>query len=373
MKLKIKKDILLENLNNVSKALSTKNLIPVLAGIKFDLKDDGLYLTCSDNDITIQAFIEKENIESIEKTGCVVLQGKYILDIVRKIPSEVINIEIIDGFKTLINSTNSSFNLNGIDPSEFPKSNLEFNSNPIILEKKVIKKIVSQTSYATSTQETRPLLTGINFNISGNKVICTATDSYRLAKKIINLDMAVNEEFNIVIPSKNLLELVKILNEDKTDVEIHIFSNKVLFKFDNIIFQSRLLSGTYPDTSSLIPEDFLVKIDVNLTDFYNVIDRASLLTSDKDKNIVQLETNNNIMTVSSSSPEIGKVDETMEIVKNDETDIKIAFSAKYMMEALRALSDDEIEILFNGEIKPIIIKDKQDESIIQLILPIKTY
>ncbi len=372
MKFKIKKEILLNNLFDVSKALSTKNLIPVLAGIKFDLEKEGLYLTCSDNDITIQTFIKKEDI-NIEKTGSVVLQGKYILDIIRKIPSDIVAIEIIDGFKTLIYTETSEFNLNGIDPSEFPKNNLELITNPIKIEKKIIKNIISQTSYATSTQETRPLLTGINFKIEKNSMECTATDSYRLAKTLIELKENYKEKVNIVIPGKNLLELVKILKEDNENLEIHIFSNKILFKFDNILFQSRLLSGTYPDTSSLIPNEYFLKIDLDLIEFYDVIDRASLLTSDREKNIVKLEINQKQMTVSSNSPEIGKVEEKMNINKDNDNEIQISFSAKYMMEALKAMANSKIEILFNGEVKPIIIKSPDNKNIIQLILPIKTY
>ena len=115
MKLKIKKEILLDGLNKVSKALSTKNLVPVLAGIKFDLTEKGLMLTASDNDITIQVFIDKTEEMEIEKEGSIIIQGKYILDIVRKLPDEFINIEVIDELKITIYTDNSEFNLNGID------------------------------------------------------------------------------------------------------------------------------------------------------------------------------------------------------------------------------------------------------------------
>ena len=126
MKLTIKKDLLLENLNKVSKAISTKNLVPALAGVKFDLKEEGLTLTASDNDITIQTFIPVNSEDmTIEKEGIIIIQGKYILDIVKKLPDEYINIEVIDDLKILISTKNSEFNLNGISQNEYPKINLE--------------------------------------------------------------------------------------------------------------------------------------------------------------------------------------------------------------------------------------------------------
>ncbi|MFA5602317.1 MAG: DNA polymerase III subunit beta [Bacilli bacterium] len=374
MKFSINKEILLEGLNNVSKALSSKTLIPVLNGIKFILKKEGLYLIGSDSDITIQTFIEKDKyINSVEKEGAIILQGKYIVEIIRKLPNEIINIEVIDGLKTLISTKNTEFNLNGIDPNEYPNIKFEENKNPILLNKKVFKNIIMQTSFSISTQETRPLLTGINFKISKNIMECIATDSYRLSKKIVNLNKNYDDLINIIVPGKNLLELFKILDEEDNNIEIHIFNNKILFKFDNILFQTRLLNGTYPDTSKLIPEKFSIEIICNTEEFYNVIDRASLLMNDRDKNIVKLETKDNMIIISSNAPEIGKVEERLDINKKEKNNIKISFSARYMMEAIKSIKSEQIKILLNGEIKPIIIKSLDDNNLIQLILPIKTY
>ena len=373
MKFSIKKDILLENLNNVSKAVSTKNVIPVLGGIKFNLTSEGLFLTATNNDIDIECFIDKKYIDNIDVTGTIIIHGKYLLDIVRKLPEGIINIEVIDGLKLLIYTENSNFNLNGIDSSEFPNINLDISNNPIILTKKLIRNIVNQTLFATSIQESRPILTGINFKIENDNMECVATDSYRLAKKIVKLDNAVDNLINIVVPGKNIGELVKILNDDDENVEIHIFSNKILFKFDNILFQSRLLNGNFPDTSRLIPDNFELEIKADLNGFFEVIDRAALLSTEKDKNVIKFETNGNELIVSSNTPEIGKVEEKLAITKNNDKEIKIAFSSKFMLEALRTINSKDIRILLNNDIKPIILKTDSDESLIQLLLPIKTY
>ena len=168
-------------------------------------------------------------------------------------------------------------------------------------------------------------------------------------------------------------ELFKILDDDNETIEIHIFNNKVLFKHNTLKFQSRIINGTYPNTTNLLPKDYFFSINVKLDQFYSVIDRASILMSDKEKNIVTLETEGDELYIRSQAAEIGKVEEKMKINNNSGKNIKISFSAKYMMEALKAFSTKSVEINFVGEVKPIIIKSSDDESLTQLVLPIRTY
>ncbi len=375
MKFTIKKDLLLDALNKVSRAISTKNLIPVLAGVKFDLKKKKLTLTASDNDITIQTVIESNNEDDfkIENEGRIIIQGKYILDIVRKLPDKYINIEVVDELKILIYTENSEFNLNGISESEYPNIGLEESKKKVSINAGIFKNVVNQTAFASSNEESKPVLTGINFNIVGDVLECNSTDSYRLARKIVKLDKESEENYNIVIPSHNIVEFCKILTDDDETVELHIFNNKILFKTGNLKFESRLINGTYPNTSNLLPDDSLLVVSTNLNDFYDVIDRVSILTSDKEKNIVTLETVDDVLILRSSSAEIGRVEEKMPITKNNNENIKISFSAKYMMEALKSFSTETVDIHFVGEIKPILIKSSEDTSLTQLVLPIRTY
>ena len=375
MKFTIKRELLLEALNKVSKAISTKNLIPVLAGIKFELKKKKLTLTASDNDITIQTVIEsiKDEDFKIENEGSIIISGKYILDIVRKLTDNYINIEVVDDLKILIYTDKAEFNLNGISESEYPNIGLEESKKKIDIKADVLKSIVYQTAFASSNEESKPVLTGINFNIVGDVLECNSTDSYRLARKVIKLDKESEENYNIVIPSHNIVEFTRIIGSDDKDVELHIFGNKILFKTGNLKFESRLINGTYPNTSNLLPDESLLVISTNLNEFYSVIDRVSILTSDKEKNIVTLETQGNTLILKSSSAEIGRVEEKMEINKNNSEDIKISFSAKYMMEALKSFSTDTVDLHFVGEIKPILIKSSEDETLTQLVLPIRTY
>ena len=370
MKFIVKKEILLESLNNTSRAISTKNLIPILTGIKFDLKEEGLYLYASDTDVSIRSFIPKDKLTSLDEVGSIVIGGKYIVEIIRKLPSTDISIEVIDGYKLIISTDNTEFNLNGVNPNEFPNLDLDETKEPIIINTEVFKEMINQTVFATSPSETRPLLTGINFRISGNELEVLATDSYRLARKIVTIDHDIENDINIVIPGKNLIGLTKMIYDDEATLELHLFSNKVLFKYKNMVFLSRLLSGTYPTTSNIIPKDFNIELECSFDDLFNMIDRASLLTSDREKNTIKLSLNKNELMISSNSPEIGKVEEKITVESDKE--INISFSSKFMLDAIKSFNKEKIVICMNNDSSPIVIKNNEDSSLVQLVLPIKT-
>ena len=371
MKFIIKQDVLLESLNHTSRAISPRNLIPILTGIKFDLTEDGLYLSASDTDISIRCLIPTDKIISVKEYGSVVIGGKYIVEIVKKLPNMDITIEVMDGYKMIVSTDNTEFNLNGINPQEFPNLDLEEIKEPIVLQTNIFKKIINQTYFATSQNESRPLLTGINFRIEKDLMEVIATDSYRLAKKTMKLDRILEDSLNIVIPGKNLMELAKIIDDDKESIELHIFNNKILFKYKNLLFLSRLLSGTYPATSSIIPTEFSVNVECSCALLFEMIDRASLLTSDRDKNTIKLELANKEMVISSNSPEIGKVEEKMVVDSDDK--ISISFSSKYMLDCIKSFETSNITMCMNDDSSPIIVKSDDDDSLIQLVLPIKTY
>lgn len=373
MKLKINQKILLEHLNYVIRGISTKNLIPILNCIKFELTEEGLYLLSTDNELAIKTFITKEKIDTIDTLGEMVISGRYIYDIIRKLNNELIDIEEIIDSQVLITTETSSFKLNCNNVKEFPEIDLEFTQSPILINERVFKTTINQTIFATSAQESRPILTGINFKVNKDIMEVTATDSYRLSKKRIKLDEDIADNIDIIIPNRNLSEIIKLMSDDENNIEMHIFANKVIFKINNLIIMTRLINGNYPDTNKLIPDNFELKIKINLENFYGAIDRASLLTNVEDKNIIKLETKNDFMILSSNIPEIGNVEEKIKIEKNNEKEIKISFSSKYMMDAIKTFDSEEVELSFNGEIKPIILNYVDNEDLTQLILPIRTY
>lgn len=372
MKFVIDKNILLEALTNVTRAIGLRTTIPILNGIKFDLTNNGLSLLASDSELTIRIEIPEKDIKKIDKKGSMVIQSKYILDIIRKMPSDVISFEALDSSKIKIFTDNNEYNLNCYELDDYPHISLDESKEPISIRSDVLKSIINSTSYAVSTQEVRPLLTGINLKINGDMLECIATDSYRLAKKNIRLESPINNMINIVIPGKSINELEKMLPQE-SEVIMHIFNNKILFKYDNVEFQTNLLSGNYPDTNHFIPTEFAYMINLDLRNFNDAVDRASLLAQSKEKNIVRATIDNKLMIITSSSSEIGKTEEKISIESSNKEKLEIAFSSRYMLEALKVIKDDNILLLINSDDKPILIKSVKDESLLELILPVKTY
>lgn len=377
MKFEIIRDELLNGLNDVMKAISSKVAIPILTGIKIEIDEKGMTMTGSDSDITICTFIptEKDGKEliKVETKGSIVLQARVFSEIVRKLPTNEVKISVSEGQQTVIQSGKSEFKLIGSNSDEYPVLPDVKDEHSFTLQADLMKSIIRETVFAVSQVETRPVLTGVHWTIEDGKLSCVATDSHRLARRIATIENAPSVDFDFVIPGKSLQELNKILPDTNESVEIIIAEQQVLFKLNDVLFYSRLLEGNYPDTSRLIPTDSKTSVVVNGKSLLQSIDRASLLAKEERNNIVRFSAENKMIEVSSNSPEIGKVEELVEAIKIDGEELKISFSAKYMMDALRAIDGQDIEIQFTGAMRPFILKSVDDESILQLILPVRTY
>lgn len=377
MEFTIKRDYFINQLNDTLKAISPRTTLPILTGIKIGAKEEGIILTGSDSEISIEISIPKEvdgeEIVTIAETGSVVLPGRFFVDIIKKLPGKDVKLSTNEQFQTLITSGHSEFNLSGLDPDQYPLLPQVSQDDAIQLPIKVLKNVIAQTNFAVSTSETRPVLTGVNWLIQDNELICTATDSHRLAVRKLKLEDEDIDNKNVIIPGKALAELNKIVTDSEDDINIFFASNQVLFKVGNINFISRLLEGHYPDTSRLFPENYETKIEMSNSDFYHAIDRASLLAREGGNNVIKLSTGNQEVELSSTSPEIGTVKEDVDANSVEGSSLKISFNSKYMMDALKAIDNDEVEVEFFGTMKPFTLKPKDDDSVVQLILPIRTY
>ncbi|MEK9200224.1 DNA polymerase III subunit beta [Ureibacillus sp. 179-F W5.1 NHS] len=378
MKFDIMRDHLLDGLNDVMKAVSSKTTIPILTGIKLDVTNEGLTLTGSDADITIQTFIPIEEngdqLINVTETGSIVLQARMFNEIVRKLPTNDVEIEVSNGLQTHIRSGKSEFHLIGLDASEYPLLPEVSTDRQFSIPADLLKSIIRETVFAVAASESRPVLTGVNWQIHGNELICIATDSHRLARRKTILENLPTDVNSVVIPGKSLNELNKILGDSTNPVQIVITNQQVLFKTENVLFFSRLLEGNYPETSRLIPEEFKTNITINGKSLLQAIDRASLLAREDRNNVVRFETfDGNIVEISSNSPEIGKVEEQIPVETLEGENLKISFSAKYMMEALKAIDGQDVVIQFTGAMRPFTLRSIHDDAILQLILPVRTY
>lgn len=376
MKFEISRTLLDNTLQSVSKGLSNKTPLPILMGIQLIAKDNLLTFITTNKEISVRVILESsDNLDIIEDGSCVV-PGKYFVDIVKRIEGEKVEVTLFDQTTIKILSKNSDFTLRAYEKNNFPNTNFDLNTQPIVLKSKELKQIVKQTSFACASTEERIILTSINLTIKDDQLTVIATDSFRLARRTSSISSDFNSKIQINIPCKSLEEFSKILNDYNEDVNVYISNNQVLFKVANLSFMSRLVEGTYPDTSSLIPNDFLLSIKLNREELISVVNRASLFIDSENISFVKfsLSKNSNNIEISSNSTEIGRVVENLKPIEVSENqDFQIAFSTKYLMDALKAFETKEIVMYFRGEIRPAIITSEANTELKQLLIPVRTF
>lgn len=374
MKFTIKRDLLLEALNNVSRGLSSKTPMPVLTGIKIEVSDNNITLITTNREISVRVVLDQVETINIVENGVCVVPGKYFIDIIKKLEGDNVEFTLFDSNTIKIISERTTFTLISLDYTNYPNINFDVNSEPITLNSQKLKNFIRQTSFAAGVSEARMVLTGVCFEIDKNTIQITATDSYRLAKKV-SIEEETYPKAKIIIPSKSIEELSKILEDENEDVKMYFANNRALFEYKNISFVTRLIEGTFPDTSSIIPTEHIVEITFNKNVLLSTVDRASLFTTQNNGSIIKMMTSTDgSVQIASISTEIGKVvDEIIPLKMDKMCNFQIAFSTKYFLEAIKAFEGSEIVIKFTGELKPFLITSTDDENYIQVILPVRYF
>lgn len=378
MKFTILKDAFNEAIQHVSKAISSRTTIPILSGIKIDATEKGLTLTASDTEVTIQSFVPAERAEiqtmQLQRAGSAVLPAKFLSEMVRKLPSNEVEIETAGSFQATLRSGTSEIQMVGLDPEEYPMLPVIDENSGISIASDLLKTMIRQTSFAVSTSETTPVLTGVLWNFTGEKVKLVGCDRHRLASRDIDMQLAEGQRLpNAVISGKTLGELNKILPDENMLVDVIVSDNQVLFRLENILFYTRVLDGTYPDTAKLIPETHSTELVIATKMLADAIDRAYLLSREDKSNIVKMVMKENgTVEISSSSSELGKVTETLPATELNGDLLRISFNSKYMLDALKVFESDYIRFGFTGAMSPIIIRPEDGTSLLQLILPYRT-
>ncbi|GGG08335.1 DNA polymerase III subunit beta [Paenibacillus aceti] len=378
MRIRVLKHELNESIQHVNKAISSRTTIPILTGIKIEVNYQGMTLTASDTDISIQAFIPVEDSEKqivqVERPGSVVLPAKFFVEIIKKLPSSEIEMEVQEGFQTRITSGSTDIQMVGMDPEEYPVLPSIEENEVISIPGELLKNMIKQTTFSISTHETSPILTGILWDIQGNEFKLVATDRHRLASRTAQIDNADDVRVsNVVISGKTLNELSKIVPDQNTIVDIVVADNQVLFKIDRVLFYTRILDGTYPDTSRIIPTNYKSELIIDTKQLSESIDRAYLLSREEKSNIVRLQTfDNGTIEISSSSTELGKVVEQLEVAQYTGDPLRISFNSKYMLDVLKVVESEQLHIGFTGAMSPMIVKPMDDSQSLYLILPYRT-
>ena len=379
MKFTIKRNAFIKKLTDVQRAISSKTAIEILTGLKITVTENSITLTGSDSDISIENEISTDdsNYELlIDKPGSIVLPARFFSEIIKRLPESTFTIEVNEHFQATITSGQTEYQVNGVDADNYPHLPEIDTNEQLTIPADIMKQVINQTVIAVSTQESRPLLTGVHLTIKNGELHAVATDSHRLSQRKIKLSGAEDIDYDIIVPGRSLVELSRMIADSTGSLEIQIAENQILFNFDNTAFYSRLLEGMYPDTDRLIPQSSETEIELNAVSLLHAIERASLLSHEGRNNVVKLSLNseNQTAVLSSNSPEVGNIEEELQFDKLTGNDIEISFNPDYMKAALQAFGQAEVKLSLTLPLRPFTLMPTEDsEDFIQLITPVRTY
>lgn len=363
MKIVCKKSNLLNGVQIVSKAVSSKTTMPILECILIDASNGEIKLTANDMELGIETIIEGD----ISEKGIIALDAKIFLEIVRKLPNNLITIETNSNLATSITCEKSKFDIvgkSGEDFSYLPK--IEKNKS-IVISQFTLKEIIRQTIFSISLNENNKMMTGELFEVKDNHLKVVSLDGHRISLR--NVELKDNyDPIKVVVPGKALNEISKILTgEADKEVTIYFTDRHILFEFDDTVVLSRLIEGEYFKIDQMLSNDYETRISINKREFYESIDRGTLLVKEGDKKpiIMNIKDSNIELMIKST---LGSMDENIDISK-DGKDIMIGFNPKFLMDALKVIDDETIDIYMVNPKAPCIIRDSSS-SYLYLILPV---
>lgn len=364
MKVVCSRENLIEGINIVQKAVSSKTTLPILEGILLEASDT-FKLTGNDLEIGIESIIEAD----IQNIGSVVLNSRMFGDIIRRLPDSEVLIDVKENNHVIIECENSHFELKGLPAAGFPAIPNIKKENALLINQKLIRDMIKQTIFAVSYDENRPILTGSLIEYKNRSLSIVSIDGYRLALRKNDIESNL-QEFNVVIPGKTLNEIVKILQPVDKDITIYNSENQIMFDIGNCRVVSRLLEGEYLNYKGIIPQDFETKIKVNTKELLSSIERASLLTLEEKKYPVKFNISDDKFIITSNT-EIGAVREELN-VDMEGNKLDIGFNPRYFIEALKVIEDEIIHISFTSNVGPCVINPYDSDKYCYLILPLRS-
>ena len=380
MNITLGKSDLISALQIVSKGLSTKPQTPILSGLYLDAKDGSLELQSTNYELGFIVTIPAE----IHAAGTAVLPGKYLTEVIRKLPAEEIRIDTEQtNALAVITSGTARFTLRTMETSDFPVLKRMEGTLRFTIKDRTLAKLIKKSAFACLREEQRdrrPIFTGCQLEVEGKTVTLAATNVHRLAVKSEQLEEEAGQ-IRVIIPAKFLEEVTRTISgEIPSDIEIVCSYNQVSVSFENIYMTTRLIEGAFPDYRKVIPKEETARTQVTLStaEFAAAVDRASLISRTDQYNIVKLEFERGLLHITSNSPEVGEAEETIE-AKVEGYEATIAFNASYLIDAMKSLDSDTCILSLQGaneqgqNLSPMTIREEADPDYIYVVTPVRTH
>jgi len=362
MKIIVLKQNLMEAINVVQKAVMTKATLPILEGIYIEAGEK-VKLIGNCFDLGIEYTLDAD----VHRQGSVVIEARMFGEIIRKLPDAPVYIEVLEGFKVRIECLNSYFEIRGMDGDTYPMPPVYDSEFTLSLPQAVLKELIRQTIFAVGNDENRKIMTGVLMEAVQGELKMAALDGFRMAvcSSVIKEDV----NFKVVIPGKNMQEILRVLETSEDAVTISMAGSLVSFDLKNCRIVSKVLEGEFMNYSSYIPAQFETVINVNTRELEESMERASLITSEDKRYPVRINLSYDKMVISSTT-EKGLSKEEIQIENSGNT-MQIGFNPRYFLDALKVINDEKIKISFTSPVGPCIITPIEHDRFLFLILPVR--
>lgn len=363
MKIICTKTNLSKGVSIVSKAVPSKTTMPILECILIDASTDVIKLTANDMELGIETSIDGEIVER----GIIALNARIFSEIVRKLPDNEIVIETQGDSQVLINCEKAKFNIAAQPGDEFSYLPAVEKDDFITVSEFTLKEVIRQTIFSIADSDTNKMMTGELFEIEDNILKVVSLDGHRISIRKIELKDSYSPK-KVIVPGKTLQEISKIIGgEAEANVDISFTKNHIVFEFDRTVVVSRLIEGEYFRIDQMLSSDYETKVRINKRELLDCIDRATLLIKEGDKKPIIIDIRDESMEFKIKS-QIGSMDEEIMCIKEGK-DLLIGFNPKFLIDALRVIDDEEVDLYFMNAKAPLFIKD-EEQSYIYLILPV---
>ena len=363
MKITCSKSNLVKGVSIVSKAVPSKTTMPILECILIDATTDIIKLTANDMELGIMTEISGDIIDR----GMIAIDAKIFSEIVRKLPDNEVTIETLDNLQTVITCEKAKFDIAGKPGDEFAYLPIIEKEDSIEISQFTLKEVIRQTIFSIAANENNKMMTGELFEVKGDMLRVVSLDGHRISIRKIELKEEYSD-IKVVVPGKTLIEISKILSgETEDEVSIFFTKNHIVFEFDDTVVVSRLIEGEYFRIDQMLSSDYETKIQVNKKELLDCIDRATLLVKESDKKPIILSITDDNIELKIQS-QIGSMDEEIDINKEGK-DIMIGFNPRFLIDALRVIDDETVDIYLMNPKAPCFIRD-DEENYTYLILPV---
>ncbi len=366
MKFTCSQNNFLEAVLTVQKAVSARSSTLLLEGILLETQKDVLKLVGTNLDLGIETYIEAD----IREEGSVVIPSRLLSEIIRKLPDAEIEVTLLGNYSVKIVCLNSLVTLQGFAPDEYPSLPDISESEPIEISKMLLAKMIRETIFAVATDESRPVLTGSLLEVEDGEVTMVSLDGYRLALQKGRIESSAGHR-KVIIPGKSLGEIGRIIDGSDDNISITISDRHVLFDLGYTRIISRVLEGEFINYRQIIPEDYRTRVKVDTKILTSSIERASLIAREGKNNLIKLNLQDQKMTITANS-ESGQVYEEIPVLLEGK-DLEIAFNARYFMDMLKAIPDQEICMDLTTNVSPCVIRPIKGSDYTYLLLPVRIF